>query len=286
MGFDEPALLITRWPCALKKMTQTDVEEFGSLRFVNRVIRKTASDVEPVFKQAARQSNIMRIPRKSPSIKFNAQVVIYVRRFVRNTPFSGRKSKMSEVKNILLCGVGGQGTILASKILSTALVAAGYDVKMSEIHGMSQRGGSVVTQVRYGDKVYSPIIGKGSADILVSFEAMEALRYLNGLKKDGVAVVNDYRLPTATTLSGQETYPADCIERLKTLVNTKVLDAAKIATELGNPKSMNIVLLGALIQLMKLEALDWDKAIADNIKPRFAAINRKALDAGIAAVAE
>ncbi|HOU20207.1 MAG TPA: indolepyruvate oxidoreductase subunit beta, partial [Flexilinea sp.] len=138
---------------------------------------------------------------------------------------------MSEVKNILLCGVGGQGTILASKILSTALVAAGYDVKMSEIHGMSQRGGSVVTQVRYGDKVYSPIIGKGSADILVSFEAMEALRYLDGLKKDGVAVVNDYRIPTATTLSGQETYPADCIEQLKTLVNTKVLDAAKIATE-------------------------------------------------------
>lgn len=193
---------------------------------------------------------------------------------------------MSEVKNILLCGVGGQGTILASKVLSSALVAAGYDVKMSEIHGMSQRGGSVVTQVRYGNKVYSPIIGKGSADILVSFEAMEALRYLNGLKKDGVVVVNDYRMPTATTLSGQESYPKDCIDYLKTLANTKVLDAAKIATELGNPKSMNIVLLGALIKLMKLEALNWDKAIVDNIKPRFAAINRKALDAGIAAVAE
>jgi len=193
---------------------------------------------------------------------------------------------MSEVKNILLCGVGGQGTILASKILSTALVAAGYDVKMSEIHGMSQRGGSVVTQVRYGDKVYSPIIGKGSADILVSFEAMEALRYLDGLKKDGVAVVNDYRIPTATTLSGQETYPADCIEQLKTLANTKVLDAAKIATELGNPKSMNIVLLGALIKLMKLEALDWDAALTDNIKPRFVTVNRKALEAGMAAVAE
>ncbi|HPB39727.1 MAG TPA: indolepyruvate oxidoreductase subunit beta [Flexilinea sp.] len=193
---------------------------------------------------------------------------------------------MSEVKNILLCGVGGQGTILASKILSTALVAAGYNVKMSEIHVMSQRGGSVVTQVRYGDKVYSPIIGKGSADILVSFEAMEALRYLDGLKKDGVAVVNDYRIPTATTLSGQETYPADCIEQLKTLVNTKVLDAAKIATELGNPKSMNIVLLGALIKLMKLEALDWDAALTDNIKPRFVTVNRKALEAGMAAVAE
>ena len=193
---------------------------------------------------------------------------------------------MSEVKNILLCGVGGQGTILASKILSTALVAAGYDVKMSEIHGMSQRGGSVVTQVRYGDKVYSPIIGKGSADILVSFETMEALRYLDGLKKDGVAVVNDYRIPTATTLSGQETYPADCIEQLKTLANTKVLDAAKIATELGNPKSMNIVLLGALIKLMKLEALDWDAALTDNIKPRFVTVNRKALEAGMAAVAE
>lgn len=192
---------------------------------------------------------------------------------------------MSEVKNILLCGVGGQGTILASKILSTALVAAGYDVKMSEIHGMSQRGGSVVTQVRYGEKVYSPIIGKGSADILVSFEAMEALRYLDGLKKDGNVVVNDYRMPTATTLSGKEEYPADCIDRLKSLAKTHVLDAAGIAAGLGNSKGMNVVLLGALVKLMGLESLDWDAALTACVKPRFVEMNRKALHAGMNAVA-
>lgn len=192
---------------------------------------------------------------------------------------------MSEVKNILLCGVGGQGTILASKILSTALVAGGYDVKMSEIHGMSQRGGSVVTQVRYGDKVYSPIIGQGSADILVSFEAMEALRYLGDLKKDGNVVVNNYKMPTATTLSGKEKYPQDCLERLDKLASTRVLDAAKIAAELGNSKSMNVVLLGALVKLMGLESLNWNAALTACMKPRFVELNRRALRAGMAAVA-
>lgn len=192
---------------------------------------------------------------------------------------------MSEVKNILLCGVGGQGTILASKILSYALVSAGYDVKMSEIHGMSQRGGTVVTQVRYGDKVYSPIIGKGSADILVSFEAMEALRYLGGLKRGGNVVVNDYKMPTATTLSGAEQYPADVIDRLKDSANTKVLDAAKIAADLGNSKSMNVVLLGALVKLMGLDNLDWDAALSACMKPQFIELNKKALAAGMAAVA-
>ncbi len=192
---------------------------------------------------------------------------------------------MSEVKNILLCGVGGQGTILASKILSTALVTAGYDVKMSEIHGMSQRGGSVVTQVRYGAKVHSPIIGQGSADIVVSFEAMEALRYLGGLKKDGSVVVNNYQMPTATTLSGQEQYPADSIDRLQKLVRTYVLDAAQIAAELGNSKSMNVVLLGALVKLMGLETLDWDAALSACMKPQLVELNKKALAAGMAAVA-
>ena len=174
---------------------------------------------------------------------------------------------MSENKNILLCGVGGQGTILASKILSYALVEAGYDVKMSEIHGMSQRGGSVTTQVRYGKKVYSPIIGQGSADILVSFEAMEAYRYLEILNPKGFAVVNDFHMETATTLSGKEEYPA------------------KIAADLGNPKAMNVVLLGALIKIMKLEELDWDAALAACVKPAFLELNKKALAAGMEAVA-
>ena len=192
---------------------------------------------------------------------------------------------MSEVKNILLCGVGGQGTILASKILSTALLNAGYDVKMSEIHGMSQRGGSVTTQVRYGEKVYSPIIGRGSADVLVAFEAMEALRYLAELNPSGSVVVNDYRRPTATTLSGKEDYPADPIGQVKAKVGTKVLNAAEIAEGLGDPRAMNVVLLGALVRVMGLEKLGWDEALAQCVKPAFLELNKKALQAGMQAVA-
>lgn len=191
---------------------------------------------------------------------------------------------MEQVKNLVLCGVGGQGTILASKILSTALVDAGYDVKMSEIHGMSQRGGSVTTQVRYGQEVCSPIIGKGSADILVSFEAMEAMRYLENLKPEGTVVVNDFHMPTATTLAGDQVYPEDAIDRVKAVAKTKVLDAAAIAKELGNPKVMNIVLLGALVKVMNLEGLDWKKALQACVKPAFVEINEKALAAGMAAV--
>lgn len=191
---------------------------------------------------------------------------------------------MEEVKNILLCGVGGQGTILASKILSTALVDAGYDVKMSEIHGMSQRGGSVTTQVRYGGKVYSPILGRGSADILVAFEAMEALRYLGDLKPGGVAVVNDYEKATATTLAGTEPYPENPIGRVQEKVKTRVLDAAAIAAGLGNSRAMNIVLLGALVKLMGLESLDWNSAMASSIKTQFLELNQKALAAGMDAV--
>ena len=191
---------------------------------------------------------------------------------------------MSEVKNILLCGVGGQGTILASKILSHALVEAGYDVKMSEIHGMSQRGGSVTTQVRYGEKVYSPIIGRGSADILVAFEAMEALRYLGEINPKGKVVVNDFKMQTATTITGQQEYPEDSVERLKALAETKVLNAARLAEDLGSPRAMNIVLLGALVKMMELQELNWEEAIAACVKPAFVELNKKALEAGMQAV--
>lgn len=191
---------------------------------------------------------------------------------------------MCDVKNILLCGVGGQGTILASKILSTCLVDAGYDVKMSEIHGMAQRGGSVTTQVRYGKKVYSPIIGLGSADILVSFEAMEGLRYLDQLKTEGVVVVNDYKIPSSTILAGLEEYPEDAIEILKAKAKTKVIDAGEIASSLGNPKAMNIVLLGSLVKLMGLESLNWKSAIEKCVKPAFVELNIKALEEGMNAV--
>ena len=151
---------------------------------------------------------------------------------------------MSEVKNILLVGVGGQGTILASSILSKGLIEAGYDVKMSEIHGMSQRGGNVSTQIRYGEKVYSPIIGKGEADVIVAFEKMEALRWIEYLNPKGSMVINDFEIPSVPILMGKKEYPPGILDELYSKVNIKVFKAGEIANQLGNPKTMNIVLLG------------------------------------------
>lgn len=185
------------------------------------------------------------------------------------------------VKSILLVGVGGQGTILASKLLTIGLMEAGYDVKMSEIHGMSQRGGSVSSQVRYGDKVESPVIEIGGADMLVSFEKMEALRYLKYVKPDGKVVVNDYEISSMPILSGAFDYPTGIIEELSSKVRTTVVNAAKIAAELGNSRVMNIILLGTVIQGMGLEAIDWDKIIRDNVKEQFVAMNLQAIRAGM-----
>ena len=196
---------------------------------------------------------------------------------------------MSEVKNILLVGVGGhillvgvggQGTILASKILTSGLIKAGYDVKMSEIHGMSQRGGSVSTQVRYGDKVYSPIVGKGSADVIVAFEEMEALRWLDHLKIGGKMVINDYRIQPVPVNLGAAEYPEGIIDHLKEKCEVLSFKAADVATELGNPKAMNIVLLGALVKAMGLDEIDWDAEIEANVKARFIDLNKKAFHAG------
>ena len=188
---------------------------------------------------------------------------------------------MSEVKNILLVGVGGQGTILASKILTSGLIKAGYDVKMSEIHGMSQRGGSVSTQVRYGDKVYSPIVGKGSADVIVAFEEMEALRWLDHLKIGGKMVINDYQIQPVPVNLGTAEYPEGIIDHLKDKVDVLSFKAADVATELGNPKAMNIVLLGALVKAMGgLDEIDWDAEIEANVKPKFVELNKKAFRAG------
>ena len=191
---------------------------------------------------------------------------------------------MSDVKSVLLVGVGGQGTILASKILTMGLIENGYDVKMSEVHGMSQRGGSVSTQVRFGKKVYSPIIGEGTADLLVSFEEMDAARYAKYLKKDGKIVVNTYRIPSMPILSGSRTYPEHIVESLSEQVPTMTLDATKIATDLGNPKSANVVLLGALIKAIGMTDIDWKTIIAKAVKPKFVEVNQKAFDAGVAAV--
>lgn len=191
---------------------------------------------------------------------------------------------MSEIKNVLFVGVGGQGAILASKILTIGLIESGYDVKMSEVHGMSQRGGSVSTQVRYGKKVYSPIIGNGSADLLVSFEEMEAARYLKQLKPGGKIVVNTLRIPPMPVLSGKKKYPQTIMEELKKKAAVLPLNATQIATQLGNPKSANIVLLGALVKALDLTDIDWKEIIVRTVKPQFAEINLKAFDVGMAAV--
>lgn len=183
---------------------------------------------------------------------------------------------MSEVKNILLVGVGGQGIILASKILSTGLIDAGYDVKMSEVHGMAQRGGSVTTQVRYGEKVNSPIIGRGQADIIVAFEEMEAMRWVDYLKPDGKLVINNYRIPSVPILIGEKVYPEGIIDNLKGRINTVVVDAMATARAIGNPKTQNIVMLGALIGALGFDEVNWDEVIGGLVKPRFVEINKKA----------
>ncbi len=188
---------------------------------------------------------------------------------------------MNKVKNILLVGVGGQGTILASKILTTALVDEGYQVKMSEIHGMSQRGGSVSTQVRFGEEVLSPIIGKGDADVIVAFEKMEALRWLPYLKKEGKMVINDCEIPSVPILLGKAQYPEKILESLRKKADIVPLKATEIAIAMGNEKAMNTILLGALVKAMELEHLDWDKAMGENIKKPFIPMNKEAFYKGL-----
>ena len=189
---------------------------------------------------------------------------------------------MSEIKNILLVGVGGQGTILASKILTTGLMEAGYDVKMSEIHGMSQRGGSVTTQVRYGDHVDSPIVGKGSADVIVAFEKLEALRWIEHLKIGGSMVINDFRINPPSVNQGNAEYPDNAIEEIESKgINVLSFKAGDIAEGLGNSKAMNIVLLGALVKAIGgLDDIDWMALIEATVKPKFVELNKKAFQAG------
>ncbi|WP_286311486.1 indolepyruvate oxidoreductase subunit beta [Romboutsia ilealis] len=189
-------------------------------------------------------------------------------------------------KSIMLVGVGGQGTILASKLLTTGLMNAGYDVKMSEIHGMSQRGGSVSSQVRYGKEVYSPVIEIGGADILVSFEKMEALRWLEYLKPEGKIVVNNYRIDSMPVLNGKATYYEKEIDDELNRLNATIINAENKAKEMGNPKVMNIILLGALVKSMSLEYIDWKSIIRENIKEKFIDINLQAFKKGMEMISE
>lgn len=189
-----------------------------------------------------------------------------------------------ETKSIMLVGVGGQGTILASKLLTVGLMESGYDVKMSEIHGMSQRGGAVSSQVRYGSSVASPVIEKGGADIIVAFELMEALRWLGYLKAGGKVVVNDYRVNPMPVAMGKCAYPEGIMDELKSKADVRAFDAMAEAAKLGSTKVMNVILLGALIKLMGLDGLEWDRIMKENVKPAFYELNMQALERGGALV--
>ena len=186
--------------------------------------------------------------------------------------------------DLVIVGVGGQGTLLASKILGRLALNAGLGVKVSEVHGMSQRGGSVSTQVHWGKKVYSPVIGKGAADIVVAFEKMEAVRYADYLKPDGIAVINDFEIESSTTAAGMCEYPKGCIEAMKSRFNCYTLNAAKIAEDMGNPKCMNIVLFGSMIKVLGMDGIDWEAVIADTVPEKFRDMNIRAYRAGYGAV--
>ncbi|AOZ96340.1 indolepyruvate oxidoreductase subunit beta [Butyrivibrio hungatei] len=186
-----------------------------------------------------------------------------------------------ETKNIMIVGVGGQGSLLASKLLGHLLMNQGYDVKVSEVHGMSQRGGSVVTYVRYGDKVYSPVIDKGEADYIVSFEILEAARWLPYLKKDGQIVTNTQQIDPMPVITGAADYPENLVDKLKaTGANVDALDCLALATEAGSAKAVNIVLLGRLSHYFDLPDEAWMASLEANVPAKFLEMNKKAFELG------
>jgi indolepyruvate ferredoxin oxidoreductase beta subunit len=179
-----------------------------------------------------------------------------------------------------MVGVGGQGTILAGRILSEGLAEAGYDVKMSEIHGMSQRGGSVSTHVRFGERVRSPVTGRGGADVIAAFEKLEALRWLEYLKEGGLMLINDFEIPPAPVLMGLEPYPDGIADELSGRARVGVFDARAIAEGLGNARAMNMVLLGALAKAVGVGGVDWEGTIRRNVKKGFEDLNIRAFEHG------
>lgn len=180
----------------------------------------------------------------------------------------------------MIVGVGGQGTLLTSRILGGIMMQAGFDVKLSEVHGMAQRGGSVVTYVRYGEKVAEPIVEEGQADLLIAFEQLEALRYAHFLKKDGTLVVNDQRIDPITVVTGAAAYPENIIENLAKEHTVYSIDAMAEALKLGNSKVFNIIVLGLAAKHMDFAKEEWLKVIENTVPPKTIAINQKAFLAG------
>ena len=189
---------------------------------------------------------------------------------------------MMSTKNIMIVGVGGQGTLLASKMLGYVLLNQGYDVKVSEVHGMSQRGGSVVTYVRYGEKVYSPVIDKGEADVILSFEKLEAARWLEYLKPGGKVIVNTQEMEPMPVITGAKVYPDNLVEKMQAAgADVDAKDFLALANEAGSSKAVNIALMGRLsVYFPEISDEKWQEAIAANVPPKFLELNKKAFELG------
>lgn len=183
-------------------------------------------------------------------------------------------------KNIMIVGVGGQGTLLASRILGNTVINEGYDVKVSEVHGMSQRGGSVVTYVKYGDKVYSPIIGKGEADIILAFEMLEAYRALPYLKKGGRIIANTQEMDPMPVITGAMEYPSDISGKLSECADVTLADALSLAEKAGSIKAVNVVLIGVMAKNTDIAYDKWIETIKTTVPAKFLDINMKAFDLG------
>jgi indolepyruvate ferredoxin oxidoreductase beta subunit len=188
---------------------------------------------------------------------------------------------INETTSVVLVGVGGQGILLGSEIVAKAAMNAGFDVKTNEVHGMAQRGGSVVAQIRYGKEVHSPLVAEGTARVLGSFEQVEAIRFAHYLAGDGLAVVSSQMIVPVTVSMGASKYPQDTEDRLRTAFSKLIyMDASKIALGLGNIKTANVVILGAMSQGLALPVEAWHKAIASSVAEKFRDINLKAFEAG------
>lgn len=187
---------------------------------------------------------------------------------------------MAETKNIMIVGVGGQGTLLTSRILGGITVEAGYDVKLSEVHGMAQRGGSVVTYVRYGEKVAEPIVEEGQADVLIAFERLEALRYAHFLKKDGVIIVNDQRIDPMPVVTGVAKYPDGIIEKLSKKYRVVSVDAMDEAIKMGNSRVFNVIILGIAAKNMDFPKEQWIEVIKKTVPPKTIDINVAVFEKG------
>lgn len=186
-----------------------------------------------------------------------------------------------KTKNVMIVGVGGQGSLLASKLLGRLLLTKGYDIKVSEVHGMSQRGGSVVTYVRYGEKVYSPIIDKGEADFIVSFELLEAARWTEYLKEGGKIIANTQQINPMPVITGVAEYPSALAEKIADLkIDIDAFDALSLAEEAGSSKAVNIVLMGRLSNYFDATEEEWLKAISESVPEKFLELNKKAFSLG------